>query len=185
MSEIDFNNAGGQRNFDVIPSRTIVTVAMVVTPGGVGPDGWFTRAKDGNSEHLNVEYTVTQGDYAKRKIFERLTMSGTTPGHATAQEMAIARLRAIVEAARNIKPDDKSEAAQAGRKLKNYGELNGLTFAVRVGVEPPKGDFEAKNRIIEIITNDKQAWGGASMTAPTAPTAPPASAVARPDWARG
>src|SRR6516164_2642432 len=67
----DFNKDGEQKTFDVIPDNTICTVQLTVLPGGAGPDGWLTRAKNGNSEHLNCEFTVIDGPYGKRKFWNR------------------------------------------------------------------------------------------------------------------
>ena len=35
----DFNDAGEQNSFDVIPDGTIVTVQLTIRPGGAGKDG--------------------------------------------------------------------------------------------------------------------------------------------------
>ncbi len=45
--EFDFNNAGPQKSFDVIPAQTVVTLQINIRSGGAGPNGWLTRAKDG------------------------------------------------------------------------------------------------------------------------------------------
>ena len=37
---LDYNESGPQKEFDVIPDGTIVTVRMTVRPGGVGEGGW-------------------------------------------------------------------------------------------------------------------------------------------------
>jgi hypothetical protein len=187
--ELDFNNAGPQKGFDVIPAQTVVTLQMTVIPGSVGPDGWLTPAKSGDSEHVNCEFVVVDGQYAKRKLWARYTVKGTTQGHAEAKEISEKTLRAILESARGIKPDDKSEAAIAARKLKSYGDFEGLRFIARLGVEPPKGNYAAKNTILEVITPDKQNWTKPAQIntqvagAPPAPATPPANAIARPQWA--
>lgn len=188
-NELDLNTAGGQRAaLDVIPANTIVTAQMNINRGGVGPDGWLTRAADGNSENLDTVCIVTDGQYAKRKIYLKLTLQGTTPGHAEAGEISKATLRAIVESAKGIRPDDKSEAANAARKLKGYGDLDGLRFTARVGVRPPRDGYAARNTIAEILTPDRANWTKpaqvqtASAT-PAAAATPPANAVARPQWA--
>jgi hypothetical protein len=187
-SELDFNDAGEQRTFDVIPANTIVTLQLHINRGGVGPEGWLTQAADGASQNLDCVFIVTGGQYAKRKIFQKLTLHGTTPGHAEASEISKSTLRAILESARGIRSDDKSEAANAARKTKGYGDFDGLRFVARLGVRPPKDGYAAKNTILEVTTADRQSWtkpeqvqaaGGA-----TAPVMPPANAVARPNWSK-
>ena len=59
----DFNDAGPQRSFDLIPDGTIATVRMKIRPGGAGEGGWLRRANDGNSEALNCEFVVLDGEF--------------------------------------------------------------------------------------------------------------------------
>ena len=205
---LDFNNVGPQRSFDIIPDNTVCALHMRVKPGGAGPDGWLTRSKDGTSEHLNCELTVIgrdydQGKYNKRKIFVRLTVNGHK--HAEAVDITRKTLGAMLESARNIRPDDKSSAAVEGRRVRSYGEFDGLCFIGRLGVEPPKNGYAAKNTIKKVITPDEKEWrrpeppppgsissspgpapggsGGAAATAPQSGAAP-ANAITRPDWAK-
>jgi hypothetical protein len=110
MTAHDFNDA--QRNFDVIPDGTIATVRMTIRPGSAGEGGWLRRSKDGNSEALDCEFVVLDGPFAKRKVWSLLTVAGSTPGHAEAAKISAGKLRAILESARGIKPDDKSDAAK-------------------------------------------------------------------------
>ena len=67
---MDFNDATGkQRKTDLIPANTIAAVAMHVRSGNAGPGGWLKRAKDGRSEALDVEFTVIDGEFARRKFW--------------------------------------------------------------------------------------------------------------------
>ena len=75
---LDLNQAGDQRTFDVIPAGTVVSLHLMIKRAGAGEDGWLTTSKGGNSEHLALELTVTEGEYARRKIFTQLTLRGTT-----------------------------------------------------------------------------------------------------------
>jgi hypothetical protein len=190
-SDFDFNTAGEQRTFDVIPDRTVCTLQMTVRPGGAGDGGWLTRASDGASEGLDCEFAVVDGQYAKRKLWTRFTLSGTTPGHDDAGKISRNTLRAILESARGIRPDDKSEAAQAARKLSGWQDFDGIRFIARLGVIPPKGGYKAKNTIDEVITPERQDWAKpaqidvakANRGAQTAAATPPANAISRPQWA--
>jgi hypothetical protein len=188
-NEFDFNTAGEQRTFDVIPANTIVTLQMMINRGGVGPDGWLTQAADGASENLDCVFIVPDGQFAKRKLFQKFTLHGERPGHAEAGEISRNTLRAIIESARGIRPDDKSEVANAARKLKGYGDFDGLRFIARLGVRPPKDGYAAKNTLLEIITPERQNWTRPEQiqtnSTSSAPAAPPANAVARPQWAEG
>jgi hypothetical protein len=192
MTNFDFNDAGEQRSFDVIPDNTIVTVQMTIRPGGAGKDGWLTRAKNGNSEHLDCEFIVVDGPHAKRKFWNRYTVAGVN--HEQAIEISRKSFKAMLESAKGIRPSDESEAAKAGRQTKGWQDFDQLRFVVRVGVEPPKDGYAAKNFIREIITPERQAWkkpeqvdrdliGKPTMTG-TAPAQPAsANTIARPQWA--
>jgi hypothetical protein len=187
---IDFNEAGGQREFDLIPADTIVTLAIKVRGGGAGADGALTRSKDGNSEGIDLELTVCGGQYVKRKVFTRLTLQGATEGHAEAGRIANTVLRAILESARGVRPDDQSEPAKQQRRLASYLELDGMRFVGRIGIEPAKNGYGAKNKLASVITPDRQAWRKPDQVAAPAPAAKPArpatggGVIPRPQWGR-
>jgi hypothetical protein len=131
---------------------------------------------------------VIDGEYKKRKVFTRLTVQGTTQGHADAGRGTRAIIRAMLESARGIQPKDQSDAAKAARSIKGYGDLDGLCCLIRVGVEPPNGQYKAKNTIREIITPDRKEWVQLEQAPPSAAPASsapakPAASIARPQWA--
>jgi hypothetical protein len=190
MTTHDFNNADPQRSFDVIPDGTIATVHMTVRPGSAGEGGWLRRSKDGESEALDCEFVVLDGPFAKRKFWSLFTVNGTTPGHAEAAKISSSKLRAILESARGIKPDDKSDAAKEARRTSSYGDFNGLSFVARIGVEPPQNGYKAKNRLDRVITPDEKAWhpvrqepAAAAPTTSAQPASSPAK-IERPRWAQ-
>jgi hypothetical protein len=186
----NFNDAGPQRSFDVIPDGTIVPVELTVKPGNAGEDGMLRRSKDGRSLGLDCEFTVTDGEHFKRKFWVLFTLEGATVKHAEAGDISRRKLRAILESAHGIRPDDKSEAANKARDV-GYDAFNGLRFLVRVGVEPAQNGYKAKNTLDEVITPDKVTWrqleqapkAAAKPAASSTEAAPPA-AIAKPDWAR-
>src|SRR5690606_41742469 len=67
----DFNSA--QSNTNVIPKGTLAKVRASLRPGGYDDPsqgwtgGWARRAATG-AVYLDVEYTVPEGPYARRKI---------------------------------------------------------------------------------------------------------------------
>jgi hypothetical protein len=167
-------------------------VQLNIRQGGAGPNGRLTRAKDGNSEHLNCELVIVGGRHAKRIIFVRYTVTGTK--HDQAIEISRKAFKAILESARGIRPDDQSEAAKGARHLQSWGDFDHLRFVVRLGVEGPKDGYAAKNTIKEIITPDRQAWNkpeqidrsgmSAQPAASAQSAAPPVGAITRPQWAQ-
>ena len=193
-TNFDFNDDGEQRSFDVIPANTIVVLQMTIRPGGAGDDGWLKRAGDGNSEGLDCEFVIANdGPYVKRKLWQWFTLRGTTEGHAEAGKISRETLKAILESARGIKPNDKSEAAQNARKPSGWADFDQLRFVARLGVRPPRDGYAAKNIILQVITPDRQEWRKpeqisvkpTNSAAPSAPTTPPAGAIERPQWGRG
>jgi hypothetical protein len=185
---LDYNELGPQKNFEVIPDGTVATVHMTIRPGNAGEGGWLRRARDGNSEALDCEFSVLDGEFAKRKFWALLTVGGTTPGHAEAADISARTIRAMLESGHGVRRDDTSDAARAARRIENYGELNGLSFIARIGVEPARNGFKAKNRLDHVITPDETAWHPVQQEAKpaaAAPSAKPASApakIARPSW---
>jgi hypothetical protein len=188
---MDFNDAGPQRAFDVIPAGTVATVHMTVRPGNAGEGDLLRRSKDGNSAALDAEFTVVDGPYAKRKFWGLFTLDGATPNHAAAAEISRSRLRAILESARGIRPGDMSEAAKQARQVAGYQDFDGLRFVGRIGVEPARGDYPAKNILLDAVTPDRKDWHRVEQTArQTSASAAPAAAmaeparIARPAWAK-
>jgi hypothetical protein len=186
-SSFDYNTAGEQRSFDLIPDGSVCIVQLKIRPGGAGEEGLLKRSKDGRSEGLDCEFVVVEGPHAKRKFFEWMTISGTTEGHAAAADITKRRRRAILESARGYKPTDASEAANKAR-VADWADFDGIRFMCRVGVEPGRDGYKDKNRIDLVITPDMKEWRPIEQV-PTAaahaqPAAAPGNLITKPAWAR-
>jgi hypothetical protein len=189
----DLNKAGPQRCFDVIPAGTVATLQLKLRPGSAGEGGWTRRSKAGDSEALDCELLVVDGPYAKRKFWSLMTVNGTTDGHAQAADITRRRLRGILESARGIRPDDMSEGAKQGRQIASYGDLDGLRFVGRIGVEPARDQYPPKNTLLEAITPDRRDWHPVEQAAKEAGGATYQSAsvakselakIEKPQWAK-
>jgi len=193
---IDFNNASEQREMgSLIPEGTIAKVHMTVRPGNSGDGGWLKRSKSGESLMLDCEFTITEGPFAKRKFWGLFTLEGVTEGHAKAADISASRLRAILESAKGIRPDDESDTAKAGRRMNNWGDFDGLRFIAKIGIEKAKegSGFKDKNSLEAAITPDRKAWekveqvqklaGGAIANVAAPSVAPAEGAVKKPAWA--
>ena len=197
MTNYDFNDAETQRNFDVIPNGTIATVRMTVRPGSAGEGGWLRRSKDGGCEMLVSELTIADGPYKGRKLFERWILAGTTDGHAKSADINRSTLKAILDSALGLKPDDLSPQARAARTV-SLKQFEGMSFIGRIGIEKgrPRNDgsgenWPDKNILVGEITPDKRDWhpveqpppfnggGGGAQAAPAGTASP----IARPGWA--
>jgi hypothetical protein len=190
--DFDFNTAGSQKSFELIPDRTICVLDLHIRPGRVGDGGLAKLSKNGDSHGLDIELTVVGGEFDKRKLWDLMTIDGVTDGHKEAADISRRRIRAIVESARGIKPDDNSEAARQARVIQGFGDLEGMRFIGLVGVEPPQGIYAAKNRLREVITPERKEWHRIDQVPtneppPPSPAAPSQRAVQpidRPDWAK-
>jgi hypothetical protein len=161
---------------------------MMIERGGAGDDGWLTRSKDGASENLNATFIVCEGPFATKKFTQRFTLSGPTEGHETAKGITRNTMRAILESARGIKPNDKSESATAARRASSWAEFNNLRFIAKVGVEPASNGYSAKNKLETVITAELKDWKKVEQiqtaASPGATAPSPAGTIALPDWAK-
>ena len=150
---IDFNDAEQQQEYALIPPNTFAKARLVLKPGNHYADPMLTGSKAGDSSYLNVEYIVLEGQYAKRKVFDKIGISGNDIWI----NMGKARVRAILESAKNISPKDMSEAAMSARKINSFEELNNMDVIIKIGIESDRnGVYQDKNKIVAIITPDHQ-----------------------------
>jgi hypothetical protein len=165
----DFGDAATQSAGTLIPKNTVARLHMSVRPGGHGEGGWLRMNKAGNALMLDCEFTVVDGEYARRKFWGLFTVEGETEGQQKAVEISRSNIRAILESARNIKPSDMSAEAGAKRRIESWGDLDGLEFIGIVGVEQDKtGQYGDKNRLSAAVTPDRKEYkqftkGGADV----------------------
>lgn len=200
----DFNDAPEQRagfSGDLIPEGTIAIVVASLRPGGYGDDGILKNSNDGSCQMLDFEFTIQGGDFDRRKIWNMYVVNGTTEGQETATKISKSALRAMLEAARNIQPSDASPAAVQARQISGYGDLNGLTFPVEIGVDagklkdktagPASERWPDKNIIRSVVTPDREEYASAGVSAPSggavkaaATTGAAKPAAGKPSWAQ-
>lgn len=178
---LDFNTAGHQTdgNASAIPPDSIVPMKMSIRPPRAGKEGTqnalFCRSDKGN-EFIDVEFEVG-GQFAGRKIWDNFTLFG----NEKAIQISMRTLRAIIESARQINPQDASPQASAARQLSDWSDFNGMVFLARVKcvVEQNRkdGNHYVNNEIAKIITPDMPEYQiGEVITDKPLPTIPDASA---------
>jgi hypothetical protein len=202
----DYSEAPSQRD-DLIPHGTTATLQLAIRPGGAGEGGLLRRSQDGACEMLDCEFIIVDGQFAKRKLWELLVLSGTTEGHAKAADISRGKLRAILESARGIKPDDASPQARAARNA-NLSDFDGMRFIGKIGIEKGKdkgngaGNYPDRNVLLAVVTPGRKDWRAVEQTPPppkspdatsnaTAPApaatsnaaAPASEAISKPAWA--
>ncbi len=148
----DFNTVKPQSR--LIPKCTIVKVKMTIKPGGY--ENWFTKSYATGSIYLNAEFIVTEGPYAKRKIFQVIGIKSGKPSVKgdTWGESGRSMLRSILESARNIHAHDTSEKAVIARKINSIADFNGLEFTAKVGIEADSR-YGDRNRITAVVTPEQ------------------------------
>jgi len=89
MCPYDYTEAPPPRDtMELIPRDTIATLVLHIRSGGVGEDGMLTRTSKGDAEMLVCEFTLADGAYKGRKVFENLLLEATTDGHAEAAKIS-------------------------------------------------------------------------------------------------
>ena len=142
MSDMDFNGADAQdAAFDVIPANTFARVSLTIRPGGAGPEGWLTRSRASEALYLNTEAVILEGPHARRRVYTRIGFKGKSVnerGEDTYANRGRSLIRGILESARGIRSADQSEQARAARMIQSLGDLSGIEFLAKIGVEKDK-----------------------------------------------
>ncbi|MDF1716930.1 MAG: hypothetical protein P1U75_09725 [Antarcticimicrobium sp.] len=184
---MDFNGADSQdAAFDLIPANTLVKVGLTIRPGGAGPEGWLTQSRTSAALYLNTEAVVLDGQYARRRIYTRIGFKGKSVnerGEDTYANRGRALIRGILESARGIKASDQSEAARAARMIRSLGDLSGIDFVAKIGVEKDRDnpDDAGRNVIKAAIGPDNGQYLTVMGSAPmptTAASVPPVNSGA-------
>jgi len=199
----DYNDAESQNSYDLIPKGAIVPVRMTIKPGGYDDPsqgwtgGYATHNDTTGSIYLNAEFVITEGQFAKRKVWSLiglLSLKGPEWGN-----MGRSFVRGILNSARGLSDKDNSPEAQTARRIAGFADLDGIEFLAKIDVgKDANGD--AKNEIRFAVTPNHKDWkafqenggawrpgvvtAGASSSAPATPDAQPAANPNRPTWAQ-
>jgi hypothetical protein len=198
---LNLSSANKTQGLEVIPAGTLVTLVMKIRAGTVGVEGLCKRSSKGDSEGIDVEYTVAGGEHDGRKLYAFQLLDGVTAGHAKAGEITRALLRAIFEAVNAIAPSDTSPEADARRNSATLAGFNGATFLATLEVEvgsqrkDGSGRYRDKNIIGKILRVGDKGYRKLDQPPPmpierSAPPAPAAGGtpavvatpIARPHW---
>jgi hypothetical protein len=152
-------DAGGNNN--PIPAGTYL--AMITASE-------MKTTKAGDGQFLKLEFTIIDGEFQARKVFDNLNIYNT---NAQAQQIAQARLSAICHAVNILKP-------MASEQLHN------IPLKIVVNVKPASGQYAASNGIkgIESATSSGQAKSFTAVASPVAAAAAKAPATNAPAWAK-
>lgn len=186
----DFNDA--KQTSNIIPKGTLAKVRMTIRPGGHDDPsqgwtgGYATRGTTG-SVYLNIEYTVLEGPFAKRKVFGMIGLY--SPKGPDWANMGRGLVRSMLNSARGISDKDNSPQAQAARRISGFGDLDGLEFVARIDVGTDSNGDD-KNDIRAAVTPDHREYAAlmGSVAAASTAASPQFSTVpatgGRPAWAQ-
>lgn len=189
----NFNDAEEQTGGDVIPKGTLAKVHMKVRPGGYddASQGWTggiaTRSDKSGAVYLDCEFTVIGGKYNKRKVWSMIGLH-SDKGPKWGQ-MGRAFVRAALESARGIAPDDMTERGLKARQIKGLSDLTGLEFVAKIDVQEGEGDYGDKNVIQNVIPTTHKDYralmDGSAPSAPMTQSAPQTTSGNTPAWMNG
>lgn len=183
MIDMDFNSADTQDSaFALIPANTLVRLHLTIRPGGAGPEGWLTQSKSSSALYLNTEGVIEEGPHARRRIYTRIGFRGRnadTGAEDTYANRGRALLRGILESAHGVRSDDTSDQARTKRTIRSFGDMSGLTFIAKIGIERDKNDpsDQGRNVVVAAIGPQHPEYAALMGTMPGAYT-PAASAPA-------
>lgn len=194
MAWNDFSDAEEQSSSDLIPNKTPVKVVLKIRPGGYndpekGLTGGLATQADSGAVYLDGEFTIMGGKYAKRKVWSLIGLH--SPKGPKWEQMGRSFIRAMLESARGIAPNDASELGKKARNINSYADLDGMEFAAFVEVQKaePNSTYSDKNVIQTVIPTTHKDYAalmsGAGVAAPSAPAASSgqANTTGKPAWA--
>ncbi len=154
----DFNNLEEQIcDYGIIPHGSLAKVRMTIKPGGYNDEsqdwtgGYATKNSETGSIALDVECTILEGQYAKRKVWGKIGLhSENGPGWSVVGRQFI---RSMLNSAHGISAKDTSEKAVAARHVKSFADLDGIEFIAKIGIYVSKFG-EQKNELKAAITPD-------------------------------
>jgi hypothetical protein len=156
----NYNDADDDR---LIPNG-MYQLKISIKRGGHGSDNMLRLANNLRSLMLECTYTVIGGEHANYKIWDYITVafdetdspefpleSNRLEDYRASVRMGRKRVKAILNSAFGLNPDDKSEAAQAKRNIDNHGALTGLVFWGEINTKPAANGFGPRNVLVRVI----------------------------------
>jgi hypothetical protein len=137
---LDYSNAPPQQDFGTIPDGTLAWAILSLRRGKEGTPE--TISNSGESSYLDFELTITEGPFAKRKVWEMVGTRGTEKY----VNQGRSSIRSILEVGRGA-----SAANMAGYQIAGYEQLDTLKVAIEIGVEKQQG-YQDKNRVKSWLT---------------------------------
>lgn len=176
---------------DLIPDKTLAWAIVTVRPHNMDHGLVLVPSKSSDGKYVDVELTVLEGPHARRKVWDRIGLAGSSEKWVA---QGFAAVRHILEVGREIvgfQPGDPKYTL--GQVSQTNGdmvlmELDGLRCAIQVGVEKGKDGYPDKNVVraylspnpnssthktfMKLVAGDTAPAVVASVAAPAASAAP-------------
>jgi len=193
---INLNDADNQDR-SVMPAGPYWVKARI-KQGNAGDGGLLRLAKNLHSLMLELELTVIDNDewrgkkiidYVSCELQEYDPLDRNAPAPLPADKLANlqssvrmgrTRLKAMINSAFNLEPNDQSDEAKARRTIDSYKAFDGLCYMVQVEVRPANGKFGERNVVDFVIEPGDPAYKP-RVSSSTAMVFPPRSKSARAD----
>lgn len=122
------------------------------------------KSKSSGAQYLDVELTVTEGQYAGRKIFDMIMDPFCPNASDGGRKMGLLALTRICEAAGIFKPADEASYTRYNHENCTIGDvigdIEGATLGIRVKVEKGTDGYADKNKVGEWLTPNPNSGSG-------------------------
>jgi len=158
----DMNDAELPRGTELIPDGSFVKLRMEIRKGGIDGASPFDRellkapkTPGSDVRMLDCEFTVVAGQHSRRKFWQSFTVVGgkvDEQGVSIGWKISKGMFRAMIDSALGLDPQDMSEAAKGKRMLRGLADLNGITFAAKLRIEPAsEAHYADNNRLDRVV----------------------------------
>ena len=165
----DMNDVAPQQSGDLIPDGTFAKVTMSIRKGGVDganehDRGLLKASNQAGSDvrMVDAEFTVAEGPFARRKFWQNFTVQGgklDEQGQSVGWKISKSQFRAMIDSALGLNPEDMSEAAKTKRVLRGLADLDGITFAAKIQIEPNRNPaYKDANRLDHVVLPTAPEW---------------------------
>jgi hypothetical protein len=184
---------------ELIPDKTLCWAIIKVRPHNLDHGMILVPSKSSDNKYLDVELTILEGPYARRKIWDFIGYSGKSTGFVS---RGWASFRHIVEVGREItdnfvdgNPKYDLTDGQTGLGETPLMKLDGMRCAIMVGIQPGNEQYpNEKNTVRAYLSPNPKSDtyknfmrlvnGDTAAPAPLASIAPATKASAAPAWAQ-
>ena len=139
--------SGASQQATLIPAGTLAFANVTVQE--------LKKSQSTGGEYASLELTITDGEYANRKVFEMVCNPKDEKNSEGWRKMGVANLTRMFEAAGVFKHDDPSSYEKFNGKdfVAICQELDGARIAIKIKVEKDKeGTHPDRNKVADYLS---------------------------------